>query len=291
MIDVRQLVEMHRATVVRLARRTDQQSLSRFSGSRLPAAQFQLLALARGGSRSQPRSLRQRDCRRQTGNRWLQPTAQRRHRKTRRLARRAIAQSAVVHQPLRALNTETPGSTIDRLSILSLRIYHMEEQANRTDANLGHRAKARSRLEILVRQHHDLAQALTELVDDIFAGRKRLEVYRQFKMYNDPTLNPYLYAAGEKNRVAGMIAPAGRSARINRVRLAVISTTRLPALLAVPTLLPLWAVPAGALSEPGGPTGRKGCQAPDYRWFWPKTIRVRRRGQADWGSGRTVPEG
>ena len=70
------------------------------------------------------------------------------------------------------------------------------------DANLGHRAKARSRLEILARQQHDLATSLGELLDDIFAGRKRLEVYRQFKMYNDPTLNPYLYAAGEKNKAA-----------------------------------------------------------------------------------------
>ena len=111
--------------------------------------------------------------------------------------------SAIVLQSGARLNTETPGSAIDRLSILSLRVYHMEEQANRSDANLGHRAKARSRLEILHRQHHDLAQALTELVEDIFAGRKRLEVYRQFKMYNDPTLNPYLYAAGEKNKAAG----------------------------------------------------------------------------------------
>ncbi len=111
--------------------------------------------------------------------------------------------AAIVRQADARLNTETPGSAIDRLSILALRMYHMEEQANRTDAPLGHRAKARSRLEILARQQHDLALALSELVDDIFAGRKRLEVYRQFKMYNDPTLNPYLYAAGEKNQVAG----------------------------------------------------------------------------------------
>ena len=96
------------------------------------------------------------------------------------------------------LNTETPGSAIDRLSIAALRIYHMEEQAARADASLGHRAKARSRLEILYRQHHDLAQSLRELIDDIFAGRKRLEIYRQFKMYNDPTLNPYLYG-GKKS--------------------------------------------------------------------------------------------
>jgi hypothetical protein len=95
------------------------------------------------------------------------------------------------------LNTETPGSVIDRLSIAALRIYHMEEQAARTSASLGHRAKARSRLEILFRQQHDLAQSLAELLDDLFAGRKRLEIYRQFKMYNDPTLNPHLYGGGK----------------------------------------------------------------------------------------------
>jgi hypothetical protein len=93
------------------------------------------------------------------------------------------------------LNTETPGSTIDRLSILSLRLYHMTEQSHRRDADEGHRAKARARLEILHEQHHDLSASLGELLDDIFAGRKRLKVYRQFKMYNDPTMNPYLYTS------------------------------------------------------------------------------------------------
>jgi Protein of unknown function (DUF4254) len=106
---------------------------------------------------------------------------------------------AVTPLPGAPLNTETPGSAIDRLSIASLRIFHMEEQAGRADASLGHRAKARSRLEVLYRQHHDLGQSLAELLEDIFAGRKRLEIYRQFKMYNDPTLNPYLYGSGKKS--------------------------------------------------------------------------------------------
>jgi hypothetical protein len=92
-----------------------------------------------------------------------------------------------------ALNTETPGATIDRLSILSLRLYHMEEQANRADAPIEHTTKARDRLAILREQHHDLSGSLADLLDDIFTGRKRLKLYRQFKMYNDPTLNPYLY--------------------------------------------------------------------------------------------------
>jgi hypothetical protein len=98
-------------------------------------------------------------------------------------------------QPEARQNTETPGSVIDRLSILSLRLYHMEEQAYRSDATDGHIAKVKARLEILHEQHHDLCRMLGELLDDVFAGRKRLKVYRQFKMYNDPTMNPYLYAA------------------------------------------------------------------------------------------------
>ena len=105
------------------------------------------------------------------------------------------------------MNTETPGSAIDRLSILSLRIYHMQEQANRADATAEHVAKVQQRLAILYTQHDDLSSSLTELVDDIFAGRKRLKLYRQMKMYNDPTLNPYLYRRGQehepKRRMAG----------------------------------------------------------------------------------------
>ena len=96
------------------------------------------------------------------------------------------------------LNTETPGSAIDRLSILSLRLYHMREQADRKDADEAHRTKVQGRLAVIEEQHRDLAGALAELLDDIFAGRKRLKVYRQFKMYNDPTLNPYLYGQGTR---------------------------------------------------------------------------------------------
>ncbi len=92
-------------------------------------------------------------------------------------------------------NTETPGSVIDRLSILALRLYHMEEQACRADATDEHVAKAKTRLDTLHEQHRDLTMALGELLADLFAGRKRLKVYHQFKMYNDPTMNPYLYAA------------------------------------------------------------------------------------------------
>jgi len=96
-------------------------------------------------------------------------------------------------------NTETPGSAIDRLSILSLRLYHMLEQLDRDDATQEHKDKVQNRLVTINEQHHDLANSLQELLDDIAAGRKRLKVYRQFKMYNDPSLNPYLYAAGSKS--------------------------------------------------------------------------------------------
>jgi hypothetical protein len=97
------------------------------------------------------------------------------------------------------LNTETPGAAIDRLSILALRIFHLEEQAVRNDSDSLHRDKVAERLDRCHAQHSDLSQSLTELLDDIFHGRKLLKVYRQMKMYNDPTMNPYLY---RKRRLA-----------------------------------------------------------------------------------------
>ncbi|MHB1033958.1 MAG: DUF4254 domain-containing protein [Pirellulales bacterium] len=104
------------------------------------------------------------------------------------LDRRAVVPAAEAR-----LNTETPGSAIDRLSILAIRIYHMTEQAERDDATETHRAAARQKLAVLHQQHADLSTALAELLADLFAGRKRLKLYRQFKMYNDPAMNPYLY--------------------------------------------------------------------------------------------------
>jgi hypothetical protein len=110
---------------------------------------------------------------------------------------RELAASNIVAQPAARQSTETPGSTIDRLSILALRRYHMQEQADRPEASDEHRAKVHERLIILAEQHRDLSNGLAELLDDIFAGRKRLKVYFQFKMYNDPTMNPYLYKPGK----------------------------------------------------------------------------------------------
>jgi hypothetical protein len=109
--------------------------------------------------------------------------------------RQEVQHSGVVIRHDARWNTETPGSAIDRLSILALRIYHMEEQVQRADAGVEHVERSRQKLSILTSQRDDLSAALAELLADIFAGRKRLKVYRQFKMYNDPALNPYLYAA------------------------------------------------------------------------------------------------
>jgi hypothetical protein len=91
------------------------------------------------------------------------------------------------------LNTETPGSAMDRLSIMSLRIYHLIEQLDRDDVDQAHFDKVNARIAICRMQRADLAQSLKELLEDIYAGTKRHRTYRQMKMYNDPTLNPYMY--------------------------------------------------------------------------------------------------
>ena len=96
------------------------------------------------------------------------------------------------------LNTEMPGSVIDRLSILSLRMFHLREQLDRTDVNQEHRDSVRRKIFVAETQHIDLATSLEELLDDILAGRKRHKTYRQMKMYNDASLNPYLYKSPQK---------------------------------------------------------------------------------------------
>jgi hypothetical protein len=111
-----------------------------------------------------------------------------------------LAAESVLPQADARLNTETPGSTIDRLSIMALRVYHYEEQLARSDATRLHRVKVQERLDRCHVQRADLVQSLAELLEELFAGRKLLKVYRQMKMYNDATLNPYLYGA---KRLAG----------------------------------------------------------------------------------------
>lgn len=91
------------------------------------------------------------------------------------------------------LSSETAGAMIDRLSILALKIFHMREQTERSDAGAGHIETCRGKLQRLVAQRDDLASCLNQLLAEAAAGRAYFKVYRQFKMYNDPTLNPYLY--------------------------------------------------------------------------------------------------
>jgi hypothetical protein len=91
------------------------------------------------------------------------------------------------------LNTESPAWAIDRLSILALKIWHMKEQTDRQDADATHLQKCQAKLEVLQEQQVDLSTAIDQLLEDIEAGRIYMKVYRQMKMYNDPTTNPVLY--------------------------------------------------------------------------------------------------
>ena len=95
--------------------------------------------------------------------------------------------------PTATINTESPAWAIDRLSILALKIYHMREQVERTDASEEHVARCRQKLDVLLEQKKDLSTAIDQLLDDIEAGRKYMKVYKQMKMYNDPSTNPVLY--------------------------------------------------------------------------------------------------
>lgn len=90
-------------------------------------------------------------------------------------------------------NTETVGAALDRLSIQALKIYHMKEQCNRKDVGEAHRTQCDAKVVTLSQQHVDLERAILELVDEYAAGTKKPKVYFQFKMYNDPSLNPELY--------------------------------------------------------------------------------------------------
>lgn len=91
------------------------------------------------------------------------------------------------------INTESPAWAVDRLSILALKIYHMQEQVERADASEEHKAKCQAKLNVLLEQQVDLSTAIDQLLADIAAGRKYMKVYRQMKMYNDADTNPVLY--------------------------------------------------------------------------------------------------
>ncbi|MBD0404186.1 DUF4254 domain-containing protein [Flammeovirga sp. EKP202] len=96
-----------------------------------------------------------------------------------------------------SINTESPAWAIDRLSILALKIYHMQEEVDRESATPEHKAACQTKLNILLEQRVDLSTAIEELINDIAAGKKYMKVYKQMKMYNDPSLNPVLYKEGK----------------------------------------------------------------------------------------------
>jgi hypothetical protein len=99
------------------------------------------------------------------------------------------------------LNSEPPGMMIDRLSILALKIYHTREEAERKDAPAGHAELNRNRLTILEEQRADLAGCLDALWQETLGGKRRFKLYRQLKMYNDPTLNPAIYGKSGSAKV------------------------------------------------------------------------------------------
>ncbi len=96
------------------------------------------------------------------------------------------------------LHSESPGLMIDRLSILSLKIWHTQEEIDRPDAPQGHAQRNRERLALLAEQRDDLALSLDRLWSQVLAGARRFKLYRQLKMYNDPTLNPAMYGNPSK---------------------------------------------------------------------------------------------
>ncbi len=100
-------------------------------------------------------------------------------------------------RPEAPLHSESPGLAIDRLSILALKIYHTREEATRHDAPEGHVERNCRRLEILEEQRADLTRCLDTLWNETLAGTRRFKMYRQLKMYNDPSLNPAIYSGGQ----------------------------------------------------------------------------------------------
>jgi hypothetical protein len=101
---------------------------------------------------------------------------------------------SIAPKPGARINSETPAWLLDRMSILMLKIYHMQEQTERTDASPDHIAKCKQKLSVLTEQKTDMRNAFNELMEDIQSGTRRFKVYRQMKMYNDASLNPMLYS-------------------------------------------------------------------------------------------------
>ncbi|MDO5017210.1 MAG: DUF4254 domain-containing protein [Porphyromonas sp.] len=104
----------------------------------------------------------------------------------------------VTPAPDATLNTESPAWAIDRLSILQLKIYHMRVEAERPGITDAQRSVVNAKLYVLIQQNDDLVSAIDTLLEDLLAGRKQMKLYKQMKMYNDPTLNPVLYRKNTK---------------------------------------------------------------------------------------------
>ncbi len=100
----------------------------------------------------------------------------------------------IIPKPGTRINSETPAWLVDRMSILTLKIYHMKEQTERKEATLEHIARCEVKLNVLMEQKADMRNAYDELIEDIGKGERRFKVYRQMKMYNDASLNPMLYS-------------------------------------------------------------------------------------------------
>ena len=92
------------------------------------------------------------------------------------------------------INTESPAWAVDRLSILHIKIYHMQEQVDRQDVSVEQHEKCSQKLAVLLEQLEDMTTSISQLLEDYATGEKVMKVYRQMKMYNDPSLNPVLYA-------------------------------------------------------------------------------------------------
>jgi hypothetical protein len=101
--------------------------------------------------------------------------------------------SSVTTRENAKVNTESPAWAIDRLSILILKIYHMEEESNRKDVSQDHRNNCQKKLNVLIEQREDLSESIDQLLIDLSTGIKKMRVYKQMKMYNDESLNPVLY--------------------------------------------------------------------------------------------------
>ena len=107
---------------------------------------------------------------------------------------RAFLAAAGAQNPAAPLHSESPGLILDRLSVLALKLYHTAEEAHRPTASEAHRQRNLARLDLLREQRADLAACLDRLWQEVLAGRRRFKLYRQLKMYNDPGLNPAIYA-------------------------------------------------------------------------------------------------